>query len=252
MGRNKDGIPLDKKKSRALAAHLRMALNLVGNKQRAPFQWTDADLEVVKYRIPDLRLCRHNWKLNAIMTLVYPSWKRNWVQSGGHVLKGEGRESQSSGKGKKRKRDLKAEDSSVPTPDVDSATPTAGSAISNPSSTVSSSTSTPGQAGAETCIQKRKSVWFWPSSAVSHSSIKLKLDSLAALATTAAPATAAATQIPENAQNSQGAGGSSSATPSGASNKEKAAKRTKNPDALLKANQANSARSLRCSLLVAV
>ncbi|KAK7005457.1 hypothetical protein R3P38DRAFT_2414420, partial [Favolaschia claudopus] len=78
---NKDGIPLDKKKSRALAAHLRMALNLVGNKQRAPFQWTDADLEVVKHvrtemytAYPDLRLCRHNWKLNAIMTLVYPSW----------------------------------------------------------------------------------------------------------------------------------------------------------------------------------
>ncbi|KAK7001160.1 hypothetical protein R3P38DRAFT_2796182 [Favolaschia claudopus] len=77
-----------------------------------------------------------------------------------------------------------------------------------------------------------------------------KLDSLAALATTAAPEMAAATQITENAQNSQGVGGSSSATPSDASNKEKAAKRTKNPDALLKANQTSSARSLQCSLLV--
>ncbi|KAK7035153.1 hypothetical protein R3P38DRAFT_2518848, partial [Favolaschia claudopus] len=78
---NKDGVPLDKQQSKALAAHLRTALNFVGNKRRAPSHWSDADLEIVKYvrsemytAYPDLRLCLHHWKLNAIITLVYPSW----------------------------------------------------------------------------------------------------------------------------------------------------------------------------------
>ncbi|KAK6966451.1 hypothetical protein R3P38DRAFT_3246151 [Favolaschia claudopus] len=155
---DKDGTPLDKRQSKALAAHPRTALNFVGNKQRAPSQRTDADMEVVKYvrtemytAYPDLRLCLHHWKLNAILKLVYPSWKRNWVQGGGHVLpKREASGPQSSGKGKKRKLDAKATGSTVPAKksksrepsphNPDLATPDGEPAAIAPSSALSSST----------------------------------------------------------------------------------------------------------------
>ncbi|KAJ7130451.1 hypothetical protein C8R44DRAFT_731974 [Mycena epipterygia] len=89
-----DGNLLSKSSSRALSSHLRTALNYIGNKARAPANWGNADLEVVQYvrsemytAYPDLRLCSHNWKLDQILTKVYPSWKRNWVKNGGLILK---------------------------------------------------------------------------------------------------------------------------------------------------------------------
>ncbi|KAK6991702.1 hypothetical protein R3P38DRAFT_3290625 [Favolaschia claudopus] len=326
---NKDGVPLDKQQSKALAAHLRTALNFVGNKRRAPSHWSDADLEIVKYvrsemytAYPDLRLCLHHWKLNAIITLLYPSWKRGWVQNGGYILKGEEEnEVNVSGKGKKRKRDAKASESAViiprlpiPTkqrpqqrpqhpiillssrpaprpntsnPSTSSATnvqlavqPTTPQSPSNATTTVNSSsgnvapppsdttlndtTNTPRPVKPTTVTKpapkpafKSANLFGFGASRPSRISAPIsKLDTLAALATSAAPAatggTAPATQIPDIVQQSgqsQGVGGctsldTASLPPSHTIGKEKAPKRTKNPDAVLKANQTNSARNL--------
>ncbi|KAK7013899.1 hypothetical protein R3P38DRAFT_2788158 [Favolaschia claudopus] len=47
--KNKAGVPLDKPQSKALAAHLRTALNFASNKRCAPSHWSEGDLEIVKY-----------------------------------------------------------------------------------------------------------------------------------------------------------------------------------------------------------
>lgn len=110
---DKEGNPLDKTASKALSSHLRTALNFVGSKKRAPNHWSHADLEVINYVrsemytvFPDLRLCAHHWKLDQVITKVYPSWKRNWSGNGGTVVvKSEMEEVEINTVGKKRKRD---------------------------------------------------------------------------------------------------------------------------------------------------
>ncbi|KAK6966467.1 hypothetical protein R3P38DRAFT_3246164 [Favolaschia claudopus] len=66
----------------ALAAHPRTALNFVGNKQRAPSQRTDADMEVVNISRPQALSTPLEAQCDPEAGL--PSWKRNWVQGGGH------------------------------------------------------------------------------------------------------------------------------------------------------------------------